>query len=1093
MSAMDPAEYDKQYDTDEVSVTSTVASKHDPDTEWDSEAVLSEGYKQLPDGTEELVYLVKWVGYPMHECTWEPRSNFLGPELLVEWEKKKTDMGLTKWVQWSQDNRDQFEKASICAKEAKSRRHAKRVKKRNKLHRAKGVARWGNKSGSDDDTPLLPMKKTRSSEPRANATQPKDQATNGSVEKRKRAARKLPVVLSSSESEDDAAEASGDALFEEPKSNVKPRESRLARDQQESTRSSSSKSLEKPKSLRTSAASSAKMPPKSKESAAPPEPNTVSRKTVRQKSSATSTGLLSPTDTTSGPSTTQRTKPAASSMKRTPTAEKGALPIRMLNEPKTPARKAWNTMDKHFNTLHFRSVALKRSRAEGTPDPTALDFVNGRPEGLPLRPTEGRSQAPTDDSPYGRREAGQRRIQEPREGPQAAPKTKFPLQPFETSKIPLVCFDWRSGSCPFTAEKCKFLHRTEDDSGRPYKIGPWKGVPAKYLDPPQTCFYWLRSDFGCNKAADDCDYAHENTGWLTKSGFGSEKIDRNELPKCLPRLELTCHFWFSALNGCRKPSEQCEFAHRNTGFLGNPGGRPCERIDPDALPQSKRNQRRGSIPAGSVPGASASKLRIPSDELTCFFWALGICKNSEQECQYQHRDTDAGVADPPKFWKPMADRTSSDQLRDQEQMRQADGPAPQPIPDVPMPDEPHFSPGFNPEDESLQPPMDDEATPLSRPLPAPESPPTQISCIELKRKIEDACKLNFTEMFTYNYNQYEDAISDRRAFVLFHPEDHMEELELITRWMLMHHVEVYSFWSEGAWDHFKDQIVKGGSGVIVAHPDFEHWADIPDFGEVLRGKVRLWSVGPQEGFDYGPQMSTYPPTIRYDRIEIFPHGGIIYITDDVFIRKPVEALKIMELFIAKIEKCRQVAGPIEPWKQVDDGCLLWRLAVRPELMQALYEYCEQYEEELEAQDPLHVSRAKIYELLSATGYIEQDGAENGYHVDDYFPIISERFSVMEDYYYPALTTSQSLANTKMIQYFGGMLIDLRHDYRQYFVVHTDPHGEDAKNWKAQIQNIDEVMSPEKFIEEFQGEPRGNRFDFFEWSFPLKKRVDSPSE
>jgi hypothetical protein len=70
-------------------------------------------------------------------------------------------------------------------------------------------------------------------------------------------------------------------------------------------------------------------------------------------------------------------------------------------------------------------------------------------------------------------------------------------------------------------------------------------------------------------------------------------------------------------------------------------------------------------------------------------------------------------------------------------------------------------------------------------------------------------------MFTYNHDQNSDAISDRRAFVLFHPEDHMEELELITRWLLMHHVEVYSFWSDGAWKHFKEQIAKGGTGVII--------------------------------------------------------------------------------------------------------------------------------------------------------------------------------------------------------------------------------------------------------------------------------------
>lgn len=298
---------------------------------------------------------------------------------------------------------------------------------------------------------------------------------------------------------------------------------------------------------------------------------------------------------------------------------------------------------------------------------------------------------------------------------------------------------------------------------------------------------------------------------------------------------------------------------------------------------------------------------------------------------------------------------------------------------------------------------------------------------------------------------------------------------------------------------------------MQAHPEFEHWADIPGFGEVLKGKVRLWSIGLQEGFEYDPQVSTLPPTIRYDRIEVFPHGGFIYITDDVFRKKPIEALKIVELFFAKIEKCRQVSGPIDPWKRVDDGCLLWRLAVRPELMQALYEECEQHEAEIEAQDPPHVrcvcpldficlstkrrpSRLKLYELLSQTDYIEQDTPEPSIpRPDDYFPIISERYPIMEKFYYPALTTSQSLANTKMVEYFGGMLIDQRQYYRQYFVVHTEPNGKDAKDWKERVQNIDEVMSPENCIKEFEGEARGSRFDFFEWAFPMKERVDSAAD
>lgn len=61
----------------------------------------------------------------------------------------------------------------------------------------------------------------------------------------------------------------------------------------------------------------------------------------------------------------------------------------------------------------------------------------------------------------------------------------------------------------------------------------------------------------------------------------------------------------------------------------------------------------------------------------------------------------------------------------------------------------------------------------------------------------------------------ENKILDRRAFLIFHPGDHSKELELITRWLLMHHVEVCSFWFDGSWDYFRQKVKAGGSGVVI--------------------------------------------------------------------------------------------------------------------------------------------------------------------------------------------------------------------------------------------------------------------------------------
>jgi hypothetical protein len=64
---MDLSVYDTQYDTDNVSITSTAASEVEEDKTYDVEAILSEGDFERDDGTSEIRYLIKWLNYSPHE------------------------------------------------------------------------------------------------------------------------------------------------------------------------------------------------------------------------------------------------------------------------------------------------------------------------------------------------------------------------------------------------------------------------------------------------------------------------------------------------------------------------------------------------------------------------------------------------------------------------------------------------------------------------------------------------------------------------------------------------------------------------------------------------------------------------------------------------------------------------------------------------------------------------------------------------------------------------------------------------------------------------------------------------------------------
>lgn len=243
---------------------------------------------------------------------------------------------------------------------------------------------------------------------------------------------------------------------------------------------------------------------------------------------------------------------------------------------------------------------------------------------------------------------------------------------------------------------------------------------------------------------------------------------------------------------------------------------------------------------------------------------------------------------------------------------------------------------------------------IDRTLPATN---LTVEPLDVARKIEIAFRLDLDDMFRCNGDQYADKIAQPNAFLLYDPQKHIEELELIPRWLCMYHVKVFSpqeMGLGGAWDAFKQLVLEGGSGIIIASPDFDGYSCLPGFGEVLRGTVRLWSVGDQPRADHSIWNPKASADTHFDRLEIFPHGGVIYITDDVFEKKPQLALQIVEHFFAKIAAGRKVESDVIPGTYINDGILLWRLGARPELMKWIGDICMNHQTEIEEGDPDYV-------------------------------------------------------------------------------------------------------------------------------------------
>lgn len=121
-----PAE--SESDDDSISISSTVVSEENPDETYIVENILAERYFSEEDRPR---YLVKWEGYPIERCSWEPLEMFDDFNTINEWkeiQRKQRDANseveVFDWRKWDEDRL-----AERLDQEArKDRRERKRLK-----------------------------------------------------------------------------------------------------------------------------------------------------------------------------------------------------------------------------------------------------------------------------------------------------------------------------------------------------------------------------------------------------------------------------------------------------------------------------------------------------------------------------------------------------------------------------------------------------------------------------------------------------------------------------------------------------------------------------------------------------------------------------------------------------------------------------------------------------------------------------------------------------------------------------------------------------------------------------------------------------
>ncbi|KAL9035079.1 MAG: hypothetical protein Q9180_005049 [Flavoplaca navasiana] len=144
-----------------------------------------------------------------------------------------------------------------------------------------------------------------------------------------------------------------------------------------------------------------------------------------------------------------------------------------------------------------------------------------------------------------------------------------------------------------------------------------------------TCFYWAKNGT-CRYTSDECAYAHYNTGIVahdpmhTQNVITEKESNAKELSGLPPSRSLTCFFW-ARNRKCNRSDEECSYAHYDTGTIARA---------PPGVTVFESTQAVNTAP--------------PTKSLTCYFWNRdGRCSRSDSECKYAHHATGTVAYPPP--------------------------------------------------------------------------------------------------------------------------------------------------------------------------------------------------------------------------------------------------------------------------------------------------------------------------------------------------------------------------------------------------------------------------------------------------------------
>lgn len=288
---------------------------------------------------------------------------------------------------------------------------------------------------------------------------------------------------------------------------------------------------------------------------------------------------------------------------------------------------------------------------------------------------------------------------------------------------------------------------------------------------------------------------------------------------------------------------------------------------------------------------------------------------------------------------------------------------------------------------------------------------------------------------------------------LIMPEKCAAELKVLVDYFHGLSCKVYHSGKAGAWSYFRKH--HGRRCLVVVHPDTPLW-EIPGLHDLLFSSgagVRVFSIGVHHSLAILEQREP-----KYESVRLFPHGQVVFFTDDVLVYHSQKATDYINKFL-------------EETKNKPPGGETGKIAMRPGVKDWLLELA------VKAGKVRAASEFKIVMLWEAVCRLCPPEFEDPYHLPNPLPsshLVSEPaefFPSFEGLWEKDEEKSTDLA----VQWFAGWSVINASTYRRFLVCHeplgggklvADEHGRlmhqvdaDPRGWSKKYQHIG-VVKPD---------------------------------